>query len=347
MPKQFRITPRQRIFNAILIRLINAGIPTGPFYLLTVQGRKTGKCYHLPVTPIERDGKCWLVSPYGTVSWVRNARAAGTVTLTRGRTSEILGIVEQSPVDSAPILKEYLGRFLYVRRGGYFDVTAESPLEEFVAEAPYHPVFQLVERYPKQPDGHAEREKLDQAVWKDPHLSASTSTQSHSQRKKIMSNKPKRPLGRRIQARLMGMLNIFMRPVLRLPVETPLTKRLMLVSFTGRKTGKAYQQPLSYVQQGDTLLTPGGGKWKLNLREDQPVRIRLRGHDVFARPEFVKDPDEIERLIGAMTAANPTVGYFVGIPKGTDGRLDRGRLETAVKYGFMIVRWHLGEERAI
>jgi hypothetical protein len=29
----------------------------------------------------------------------------------------------------------------------------------------------------------------------------------------------------------------------------------MLVSFTGRKTGKAYQQPVSYVQQGDTLLT--------------------------------------------------------------------------------------------
>jgi F420H(2)-dependent quinone reductase len=156
-------------------------------------------------------------------------------------------------------------------------------------------------------------------------------------------SKIKRPLFRRIQARIMSMLNVFMRPVLRLPFATPLTKRLMLVSFTGRKTGKEYHQPLSYVQQEDTLLTPGGGKWKLNLREDQPVRIRLRGQDVFARPEFVKDPDEIERLIGVMTAANPTVGAFVPIPKGTDGRLDRSRLETAVKYGFMIVRWHLGK----
>jgi deazaflavin-dependent oxidoreductase (nitroreductase family) len=158
-----------------------------------------------------------------------------------------------------------------------------------------------------------------------------------------MSTKPKPPLGRRIQARVMSILNILMRPILRLPFATPLTKRLMLVSFTGRKTGKAYQQPVSYVQQDDTLLTPGGGKWKLNLREDQPVRIRLRGQDVFAHPEFVKDPDEVERLIGVMAAANPTVGAFVGIPKRADGRLDRGRLETAVKYGFMIVRWHLGE----
>jgi hypothetical protein len=159
-----------------------------------------------------------------------------------------------------------------------------------------------------------------------------------------MSARPERPLGRRIQARVMSMLNVFMRPILRLPFPTPLTKRLMLVSFSGRKSGKAYQQPLSYVQQNDTLLTPGGGKWKLNLREDQPVRIHLRGQDVFARPEFVRDPEEIERLIGVMTAANPTVGAFVGMPKGTDGRLDRARLETAVKYGFMIVRWHLEKE---
>ena len=159
-----------------------------------------------------------------------------------------------------------------------------------------------------------------------------------------MSTQPRRPMSRRIQSRVMSMLNVFMRPVLRLPFPTPLTKRLMLVSFIGRKTGKAYQQPLSYVQQGDTLLTPGGGKWKLNLREDQSVRIRLRGHDVFAQPELVKDPDEIERLIGIMSAANPTVGAFVAIPKGPDGRLDRTRLEAAVKHGFRIVRWHLEKE---
>jgi deazaflavin-dependent oxidoreductase (nitroreductase family) len=143
MPKKFRTSLGQRIFNNILIALISAGVSTGPFYLLTVQGRKTGKSYRLPVTPIDQNGKHWLVSPYGTVSWVLNARATGTVTLTRGRTSERFGFVEQTPVDSAPILKEYLKRFSYVRRGSYFDVMPESPIEAFVAEAPYHPVFLL------------------------------------------------------------------------------------------------------------------------------------------------------------------------------------------------------------
>lgn len=160
----------------------------------------------------------------------------------------------------------------------------------------------------------------------------------------MMSERSKRPFQRRIQARVMGMLNVPMRVILGLPFATPLSSRLMLVSFTGRKTGKAYRQPMSYVQQDDTLLTPGGGKWKWNLQDGQPARIRLRGQDVLARPELVKDPDEIERLLAVMNAVNPSVNAFVGVPKGPDGRLDRGRLETAVRYGFRIVRWRLGEE---
>ncbi len=162
-----------------------------------------------------------------------------------------------------------------------------------------------------------------------------------------MSARPRRPLLRRIQARLMGVINVPMRALLGLPFPTPLSGRLMLLSYTGRKTGKAYRQPVSYVKQGDTLLTPGGGKWKLNLQEGQPVRIRLRGRDILARPELIQDLDEIERLLGVMTAANPGASAFVGIPKGPDGRLDRGRLETAVSHGFRIVRWHLGEEAAV
>jgi len=162
----------------------------------------------------------------------------------------------------------------------------------------------------------------------------------------LMPEHPKRPLGRQIQARIMSLLNVPMRVLLGLPFPTPLSGRLMLLSYTGRKSGKAYRQPLSYVQQGKTLLTPGGGRWKWNLRDGQPVRIRLRGRDVLARPELIKDPDEIERLLAVMAAANSSVNAFVGIPKGPDGRLDRGRLETAVSYGFRIVRWHLEEQAA-
>jgi F420H(2)-dependent quinone reductase len=159
----------------------------------------------------------------------------------------------------------------------------------------------------------------------------------------MKSERLKRPLSRQIQARIMALVNVPMRVLLGLPFPTPLSGRLMLISYTGRKTGKLYRLPVSYVQQDKMLLTPGGGKWKWNLQDGQPVRIRLRGREVLARPELIRDTDEIERLLAVMAAANPSVNAFIGIPTGPDGRLDRGRLETAVRYGFRIVRWHLGE----
>lgn len=151
----------------------------------------------------------------------------------------------------------------------------------------------------------------------------------------------RRPLRRRLQANVMRVVNIPMRAVLSLPAATPLTRRLMLITYTGRRSGKTYRQPLSYVEHDGALLTPGGGKWKLNLTPGQPVRMRLRGHDVLARPEFIADPDEVERLLAVMTSANPRVRSFVGIPQGPDGRLDRDRLQTALRYGFRVVRWDL------
>jgi deazaflavin-dependent oxidoreductase (nitroreductase family) len=161
-----------------------------------------------------------------------------------------------------------------------------------------------------------------------------------------MTTRAKRPLGRRVQQRVFRALNVPMRAVLGLPVATPLSRRLMLVFLTGRRTGKSYRQPVSYVRDGEVLLTPGGGNWKLNLAEGQPVRVRLGGRDVLARPQIVADPAEVERLLAVMTAANPMAGRFVAIPKGPDGKLDPARLETAVRYGFRIIRWHLGEAGA-
>jgi deazaflavin-dependent oxidoreductase (nitroreductase family) len=149
------------------------------------------------------------------------------------------------------------------------------------------------------------------------------------------------PAAMRRRARIMRAVNVPMRAVLGSPFATPLSRNLMLISYTGRKTGKAYRQPVSYVRDGDTLLTPGGGRWTLNLRDGRPVRIRLRGRDVTARPELVTDPAEVERLLGVIGQENPGAARFIPIPRRADGRLDPGALDAALRHGFCIVRWRL------
>jgi deazaflavin-dependent oxidoreductase (nitroreductase family) len=148
------------------------------------------------------------------------------------------------------------------------------------------------------------------------------------------------PLSRRLQARFFRVVNVPMRVILGLPVATPLGRNLMLAFVIGRKTGTTYRQPVSYVRDGDALLTPGGGKWKLNLVAGTPVRLRLRGRDISATPELVSDVDEVGRLLRTMAAGNPAAARFVGIKRDPDGGFDRGGVERAVQFGFRIVRWH-------
>ncbi len=148
-----------------------------------------------------------------------------------------------------------------------------------------------------------------------------------------------RPQRLQRQARLMRVVNVPMRLLLRLPFGTPLSARLMLLTIRGRKSGKVYRQPVSYVPDGDTLLTPGGGRWKANLREGEPITVRLRGQSVRLRPELIGDVDAVEPLLRQMIAVNPRAAAFMPFA-GPDGRLDRGSVAAAVAHGFRVVRWH-------
>ena len=140
----------------------------------------------------------------------------------------------------------------------------------------------------------------------------------------------------------MRIVNVPMRVVLSLPVGTPLGKRLMLAYIVGRKSGKIYRQPMSFVRDGTaTMLTPGGGKWKLNLKDATPVRLRIRGHDLYARPELVSDIDEVDGLLSLILKSNASAGSFIRIPRNPDGSCDRKGLQTALDYGFRIVKWHI------
>ena len=141
MSKTLHLNFADRMGDALITTLLRAGVNMGTTSLLTVRGRKSGQPHTVPVVLVEQDGQRWLVAPYGVVQWVRNIRAAGTATLTRGRRSEAISVTELPAQEAAPVLKQYLLQVRVVRP--YFDVTKDSPLEAFEREAPRHPVFQI------------------------------------------------------------------------------------------------------------------------------------------------------------------------------------------------------------
>lgn len=143
MAKTYHVSPAVRISNGIVAALLRRGVKIGRNTLLTVPGRKSGKPRTTPVTILKWNGERWLQSPFGDVNWVRNLRAAGQATLTRGRRVEPISVVELSPAEAARVLKGTLASYPSLIKG-YFDVTPESPLEDFEREAPRHPLFRVI-----------------------------------------------------------------------------------------------------------------------------------------------------------------------------------------------------------
>ena len=93
--------------NKFMMAVQKLGIPTGPAMVLTVPGRKTGKPRSTPMTPFEHDGGLYVVAGYPGADWASNARAAGTGTLSRGRKSRRVKIVELDAAESRPVLKAF------------------------------------------------------------------------------------------------------------------------------------------------------------------------------------------------------------------------------------------------
>jgi hypothetical protein len=70
------------------------------------------------------------------------------------------------------------------------------------------------------------------------------------------------------RSRASRFLNPLMRTMVRLLLKR-MQERLLLLTFTGRKSRRTFTVPLSYTRDVDgSLLIPGGGAWA-------PVRLRL------------------------------------------------------------------------
>jgi deazaflavin-dependent oxidoreductase (nitroreductase family) len=93
--------------NKLMIAVQRLGIPTGPAMVLTVPGRKSGRLRSTPMTPFEFQGGLYAVAGYPGADWAANARAAGSGTLSRGRRSRRVNIIELTAEEARPVLRVY------------------------------------------------------------------------------------------------------------------------------------------------------------------------------------------------------------------------------------------------
>jgi hypothetical protein len=88
---------------------------------------------------------------------------------------------------------------------------------------------------------------------------------------------------------VLRVVNPILRSLLHTPLMGPARKQLMVLSFTGRKTGRQYAIPVSAHWIDNILYTLTGASWKYNFRDGADAQVLLDGKTTTMRGELIQD----------------------------------------------------------
>jgi hypothetical protein len=89
--------------------------------------------------------------------------------------------------------------------------------------------------------------------------------------------------------------NSIVRFILQSPLHPSISANVMLVSWTGCKSGKPYSTPVNFQRQGEQLVTTSTRKrtWWRSLRSGRPVTLLMHGNCVQAVPSVLETDEAV------------------------------------------------------
>ncbi len=96
--------------------------------------------------------------------------------------------------------------------------------------------------------------------------------------------------------------NDFVPRLLRSPLHFLASGHMMLVTFTGHKSGKVYTTPVEYCRDNERVIffTQRGRVWWKNLRDGAAVTVRIAGRDLPGQAQTITDEDAIRTAFACM-----------------------------------------------
>jgi hypothetical protein len=126
-------------------------------------------------------------------------------------------------------------------------------------------------------------------------------------------------------------INPVMNRLLRSPWHHLLSRRIMTVSYRGRKSGKRYSTPISYYRCGNRVYCFTNGVWRYNFSTASACTLRIAGRDYPASGKlFDGDREQQVDIMGAYFKAVPQDKKFYGIKDGADDEPSRARVAQAL-----------------
>lgn len=132
-------------------------------------------------------------------------------------------------------------------------------------------------------------------------------------------------------------VNRLMTFVLRSPLHGIVSKNFLLITFTGRKSGKIYTTPVSYSQDGDRVTIFTHANWWENLQHEAPLTLRLRGQEIQGLAESIaEDKQAIAAGLMAHLQKAPHDAKFYNVTFNNHGLPRIEEVEKAVQTVTMI-----------
>ncbi len=134
--------------------------------------------------------------------------------------------------------------------------------------------------------------------------------------------------------------NPIMIALLRSPLHSLVDKQTMVITVTGRKSGKRYTFPVSYIRDGETLLviSQKDRTWWKNLRNGAQVTVFLQGHALQARGETLTDTGMAANILLQILRQVPAYQRLLHLPLDATGQPENPEALTRLAQDHVIVR---------
>lgn len=122
------------------------------------------------------------------------------------------------------------------------------------------------------------------------------------------------------------------------PLHFFVSKNMLLITYTGRKSGQSYTVPVNYLKDDEMLSTTSLRErtWWRNLRDGAPVTLRLRGRDVQAVPQVAESDETVIPLLARYFQIAPQMARYFEVGLDPQGNPIPEEVAAAAKTRVMI-----------
>lgn len=135
-----------------------------------------------------------------------------------------------------------------------------------------------------------------------------------------------------------GFVSGIVKVLLRSPLHGLMSHNTLLLSFKGRKSGKNYLIPMSYIREGDivTCFTDTRTSWWKNL-QSTPVILHIKGQRTQGFAKTVQgDQADLQSELSTFLRHSPRDAKYKGVRLDTDGHPNRDAIAHVVPWAVMI-----------